>query len=84
MDKWRRVAIKERTGKQLDVLLALTNGSRSEKLKLYEMLGQMVALKWNEAKSRGLVTDAMLVEPEEQQLEPHYENILVEGGSAIL
>jgi hypothetical protein len=61
-EEWRRIAVKKKTGKMLDVMLVMVNANRAENdaLALYEMLGQMVREKWVTMKARGLVSDDML------------------------
>jgi hypothetical protein len=61
-EEWRRIAVKKKTGKMLDVMLVMVNANRAENdaLALYELLGQMVREKWLAMKARGIVSDDML------------------------
>jgi len=62
MAEWRRVALKMAHGKKLDILVALANVNRAEndKLPLYELAGGLIDAAWQQAKARGLVSDAMV------------------------
>lgn len=61
---WRRIAVKPKTGKMLDVLLVMANAYRpaNAQLTLYELVGQIVRVEWAKMRERGVVTDAMLGE----------------------
>jgi len=61
-NEWRRIAMKQIDGQRADILVALANVNRAanDKLPLYEFMGQLIEREWQNAKTRGLVSDAMI------------------------